>query len=534
MHAGGNRQLSVLRCVVVMMTLSAAVSASALDPWWDAAWQLRTPLRIEVGEQDYAAGYAGYTVSVAVPIAEWRAEGLLREDCGDLRLIRRVPPDDELIPFSLIACDDAAAVIAFALRADLEPGASDATSYRLYAGNPDAALSPVTAADAVYAYDLATDPDPLSTLTLGAPRGPLTRPDEPGLAMEDGALRFEFGDGEGVRLQLPATGPDLALDLTLDHTACYPLNMHSGIGVRGDGDDPSLGIWYLRGWNRRCGGAYSDDGVITVDGEPLEMPDIAAPVPASDHRISLSIRGGDPAALELIDGERALSLEPPTDSSGELTSIQLGQEDGRITHLRARRYTEPEPVVTVGRAVRRQLLEQVACEATLPHELVLDAPTMRWISDRMTLVLELAASATLEDPREARQLLRISAAGAGGILRLDLLPGRRPALQFATRNGSISISGGSALAPDATHRIMLRYDGEMVQLWLDGELTGSAPASGALRQGDGPFPGLESLAPRIRLQRLTLYGAAINRVELEQAAGTEPCPGGTEDPATED
>jgi hypothetical protein len=513
--------------VWLSLALAIALPVAALDSWWDAAWQLRTPLQVAVGEQPFASGYTGYTVTLAVPIDVWRAQGLLREDCGDLRVVRRVPPDDQVLPIQIDDCGAETATFSFMLRGDVTPGDAD-NSYWLYAGNPEAQAEPVESADAIYAYDLATDPDPLTTLTIAVPRAPLTLPEEPGLTTGDGALRFSFGDGLGARLILPVARGDLEVLLQMDHATCYPLNIRSGIGLRGDPADPEAGIWYLRGWNRNCGGGYSDDGQLRLFGDRYDPVAAPPPVPLLDHLISMRAHGNAPLQVQ-VDDQQIFSLShdgassEATSPSTASASIQIGQEDGRITILRARSYTEPEPVVIAGAATRRLLMERTRCEPSLPHELALEQANMAWVSDRMTVSLNLVVAATLEDPRGARQVLRISAAGSGGILRLDLLPGRQLSLQLATLNGVVQVDGTRPLVPDAEHLVILRYDGETLQLWLDGELAGSAPASGAVRRGDGPFTGLEGLSPRLQIRTLKIFGDAINRLELESSTAAESC-----------
>ena len=522
--APGRRACGVRRAACGVLAPSLALTsillstpAHALDPWWDDAWQLRAPLSIEVGGQVVHDGYPGYTVFLAVPLSDWRAQGLVRADCGDLRIVHRASTSDEPIPIALLDCSATSARVAFAMRSDPTPGTRDG-SYWLYAGNPDAAVEPPTRPDAVYTYDLASDPAPLATLVRKVPPTGLSAAGETALSYADGAIAYTLGDGQGVRLLLPDAGPDLELELTMDHLRCYPLNMRSGIGVRGDARDASAGLWYLRGWNRDCGGAYSFDGRVSVAGTRYGNTRPEHAVPATDHRIRLRIHGEDPAQLTIDDAAHRTRSELPTAAlTGTATSLLLGQEDGRISELRLRRYTDPEPAPTVGAPTRRLLLDLSACTDTLPHELALDAETMRWLSERMTLALEIAAAATLEDPRTPRQLLRVSTSGAGGIIRLDLLPGRLLRLLLATRNGVIEMSSTRAITVDATNRIWIRYDGETVQLWLDGEQVASAPASGALRRGDGPFPGLESLAPRVQLRSMTVYGEAMKRIQLEAA-----------------
>jgi hypothetical protein len=514
-----------VRLLMLSISLLGAPGAVALAPWWDAAWQLRIPLRVEVGTQTFGSGYAGYTVTARIPIADLLEQELLREDCADLRLIRRAPPADEAVPFLLHRCDAETATLSFMLHADLAPGTAD-TSHWLYAGNPEAEAETLTAANAVYAYDLASDPDPLGSLTIAAPRAPLVVPEEPQLTPEDGALGFSLGDGEGLRLILPTQSRGLEVILQMDHHNCFPLNMHSGIGVGGD-TDPEAGIWYLRGWNRACGGGYSDDAALRAGSALFEPSDTLGPVPTQDHRMQLRIVEEDPIRVHVVDGgstpHRMAVESDGVLAIGAIASVQIGQEGGRITTLRARRYTEPEPVVTAGTATRGLLLQRSSCDAALPHELALNAPVMAWISDRITVNLDLDVAATLEDPRSARQLLRVSAAGSGGILRLDLEPGRLPVLHLATQNGVVRVAGDTPLRTGARQHIVLRYDGETLQVWIDDELAGSAPADGMIRRGDGPFEGLEGLSPRVAIRSLAVYGEAINREELATDPSVQAC-----------
>lgn len=492
-----------------LLSLLSPRPAAGVAPWWDTSWQLRAPLTISVRPDAEVA--PGVTLALRVSLADWRRDGLVREDCGDLRLVLHAGQDVTVVPHALLRCDATAAELAFHLQRSMPVGGSDA-DYWLYAAAPDATTPTGAGHDAVFLYDLASDPDPLETLELADPAPPLRRPEDPQLRYEDGRLHYELGDGEGLRLLLPADSGDLALEAVIDHHACQPLNMRSGLALRTRADDPGSGIRQVRAWNQRCGGPYSDDGVVMHGDEALGGR-AEAPVPAAAHRLQLAVASvGD--ELEVRAGTRTVLRTAAAERDGDRPALLLGQDSGSVSLLRLRRVANEPPAVALGATERRLLASTTACDAGLPYESSLDASTVAWLGDRLTLRLDLDLAATLEDPRHPAQLLRLSAAGAGGVIRFDLLPGRQLRASLATRARTAELTARAAVAPGRTLRIELRYDGEELQLWSDGQLQARTALSGDLRRGDGPFDGLEGLGSRAAIRRIEVYGAALNRSEL--------------------
>ena len=164
---------------------------------------------------------------------------------------------------------------------------------------------------------------------------------------------------------------DVYIEIELFHSDCFPSNMVTGLVVRGiigsgTGASETANHYYLgqRGHQAECGAGYIGDGDIYKTERQIVAVDAPNPpaLPRSQWRKqALASVGVNPTQLTYWDSNTGWSQlgwpqstplvsGPDADDyeGAGFAGLWIAQDSGRFRTMLIRRYTNPEPVVTLG------------------------------------------------------------------------------------------------------------------------------------------------------------------------------------------
>jgi len=380
-----------LSMAALLCALAPAGALGGPASWWDADYGFRRQITLSTGPNDPDKGYAGYTARIpAFDTGALVAAGKLQADCDDLRVVRFDGASWSEVDRHVLGCDATATDIRFMLQADIAPSSSD-TSYFLYYGNPSAgAPAPLGTGNVYLWYDDATVDRSGSYVRGRVDPWHGSGWDDSLVWNPAGYYVYDNGDNftSGYRRALDER--DVYVEAEFFHTGCYPVNMTSGVLVRGIVDSGSGGSeqsdhYYAsnRGHQDACGSGYAEDGdifetdrtVAAVDG-----PNPPAIAVGQWRKQALAAWQVNPTELKFWDADAGWAA-PGWPGAGELlasgsdaddyegrgfVALMTAQDQARVRNMLVRRYVEPEPTLSVG-------AEEV------------DAGSFKMESDRVTL-----------------------------------------------------------------------------------------------------------------------------------------------------
>ena len=362
--------------IACLLASGAVVAATTL--WWDTNYLLRFNIDVAVGINTPDKGYAGYTARiVSLDTQALIAAGEMLADCSDLRITYYDGLAWQELPRHVLNCNAATTDIRFMLAADIPAGSSD-DNYYLYYNNPSpAAVPPVSTTNVYLWYDDASV-DRSSQYTRGRIDAWHGSGWDNSLGWNAaGYYTYDTGDNFTSGYRRAIDERDVYGEAEWYHTGCYRLNITTGMLVRGiitsgSGGSESSNHYYAT--NRGefpaspcTAGGYAEDGDIiedfrtttTVNGP--NPPDVT---PNTWRRQGLAAWLTSPTNLAYFDENNSANWSAigfpsatnlhvsGTDSASQNTgrgfaAIQTAQDRARVRNILFRRYTNPEPALTL-------------------------------------------------------------------------------------------------------------------------------------------------------------------------------------------
>jgi len=336
-------------------------------PWWNASWAYARRLTVTVGADPPYNGYAGYSAWVTLDTSDATR---FRGDCADLRIVYWDGTGNVELDRDLYGCGTAATQVWFRLRTDIATSSSDG-DYYLYYGNASAGAPPADRSR-VYLWwdDFSTDP-----FTAGSPRYSRVKAvdihgDAYVLPLYDAAnQRVVFDTGDNFTSDIYIDNASFSngeqdVFLQVDHFAdlSYPTNATDALVARVSALNTTSTHEYLHFSH----GSYPSSPGCTIDswgagGERNTLCGGIAPP------IYWGFNVTETWAWALSDTTHRFWRDPATTFAspdpngrtqlltGTLSAPQAGyvglapaQTRGWWDNFLVRRYTEPEPVTTLG------------------------------------------------------------------------------------------------------------------------------------------------------------------------------------------
>jgi hypothetical protein len=352
--------------------IDAASSDATVTDWWDDSYTQRSRITITTGPNTPEKGYAGYTAQLSLDTASLVLADKMQADCDDLRVVFWDGSAWHELPHHLLECNTNSSDLRFAVREDIAASTADDRYYLYYANSAASAPAALAPTD-VYLWHDDASVDRLADYDTGLidTWGSTNTWVEKTTWNAAGYYDYLTDNDEVSSFRRPVDERDVYVEVELFHTACYPSNMVTGVIARGiiaggSGGGETADHYYLaqRGHQAECGGGYGTDGdvfkterqIVAIDG-----PDPAA-IPRSQWRKqAMATHGinptqitfwdndagwpamGWPASSELVTGTDADDYE-----GAGFAGLWIAQDSGRFRGMLIRRYTDPEPAVTVG------------------------------------------------------------------------------------------------------------------------------------------------------------------------------------------
>ena len=260
-HKSISRSLQTfLLCTILFVVFGTELVMA--QTWWDTNYTKRRPLTVTTGSLTPDKGYQDYTVRLATyDTASLVTAGELQSNCEDLRLIYWNGAMNTEIPRHLIDCNSTTTDIRFAIQTAQTASSSDA-GYYLYYNNAIAGAPPPVTPTNVYLWYDDVSVNRFSSYTTG--RGDNwhgSAGQNTFVYNANGYYTYNTGDNRTNSFRIGVDERDVYVEAEFYHTACYPLNMTTGVIARGiiasgTGDGESSNHYYAtsRGHNSACGG----------------------------------------------------------------------------------------------------------------------------------------------------------------------------------------------------------------------------------------------------------------------------------------
>ena len=365
-----------------LLALGASQADGATNLWWDTAYLQRFNVAVSTGAVSPDKGYDGYTARVAVlDTAALIAAGEMQSDCSDLRVVYYDGLAWTELPRHVLDCNTATTDVRFMLTADI-PASSQDDNYYLYFDNAaPGPLPPMNETNVYLWYDDASV-NRIGSYTRGridAWHG--TGWDDSLNYAAAGFYRYDNGDNFTSGYRRSVDERDVYIEAEFFHIACYPLNMTTGLIVRGSitsgsGGSESSDSYYAsnRGELQNSGPAsgctadgYTHDGsIIKNDRENVVVTGTnPGDVPRRTwRRQALAAWSVGPTNLAFWDEDDASNWDAPgfpsaanlqvqgTDGVAEVSgrgfaAIMTAQDRARVRGILIRRYVSVEPVLTL-------------------------------------------------------------------------------------------------------------------------------------------------------------------------------------------
>lgn len=344
-------------------------------PWWDDAWGARRGLAVTTGPRRPDKGYAGYTVRLSPLDTEaLMAGGLLASNCNDLRVATWDGSAWTERAHHLIGCGTSAAELRFALPVDLNDNETWRDAF-LYYDNPSASPPAPLATTDVYLWWDDGSGDRAADYDHGRMDAWLASGHDDSLAWnQSGYYEYATGDDTQSSYRRPVDERDVLVEAEWMHTGCWTNNMQSAVCARGiiesgSGASEAANHYYCttRAQNPDCNnndqGIYDGD-IVKTDNETIALQGDSDPPPiVTDQwrKQALAVFATQPAELRFWDsddGWPALAFPPSSqmqasgsdanDYAGRgFAGVMTAQDAARLRNIVIRRYTEPEPTVTL-------------------------------------------------------------------------------------------------------------------------------------------------------------------------------------------
>jgi peptidoglycan hydrolase-like protein with peptidoglycan-binding domain len=344
-------------------TFSTAADFS--PPWWDGSYGYRQQITVTTGTNSPFNGYTGYSVQFTTDTATLIDDSKLRADCDDLRIAFWSGSLWTELDRDLYSCDAANTEVWFQLQEDIA-ASSSAANYYLYYGNASASDPPANRSN-VYLHYNDWSTDRLSEYAIGRQDDWHGTGSYTGFTWDSGNERvnFDTSDDSTGGLRLPSFGErDVYVEQLVRYTGCFEADITQGLTARYLGDGTSSDNWYafVQANSTGCSsGPYTNpvmqkdtrtDGGFCGSGAGSEWA-----LDGSTHRQAFAIWGVNDTNMKgWLDksprkpseaADLACSDASDHENAGDVAWMQA-QVTGSFDDFLVRRYTEPEPTISLG------------------------------------------------------------------------------------------------------------------------------------------------------------------------------------------
>ncbi|MEM7765127.1 MAG: hypothetical protein AAF290_13755 [Pseudomonadota bacterium] len=348
--------------------------------WWDDSYVYRQNVAVVTGANIPDRGYDGYTLrTTALNTQTLISTGQMRADCNDLRVAYYDGTVWQELDRHVLGCNSGQTDIRFRSPTALAGSATDDDFY-IYYGNAGApAPNPLTPTNVYLWFDDASV-DRSGSYIRGRVDNFHGNGWDNTLAFNPaGYYTYRNGDNFTSGYRLAVDERDVFIEAEFFHTDCFPINMTTGVLVRGiiqsgSGGSETSNHYYTtnRGEFPQSGcnnaNGYAHDGAIMrrqrnqiAVSPPANPGDI---VPNVWRRQALAAFGGGPTSLRFWDEDNSLAwdalgfpnagnLLATGDDNENITgrgfvAVMTAQDQARLRNVLVRRYVEPEPVLNLG------------------------------------------------------------------------------------------------------------------------------------------------------------------------------------------
>ncbi|MEO1595907.1 MAG: hypothetical protein AAFS02_11765 [Pseudomonadota bacterium] len=361
------------------LVFAAGAAQGATSEWWDTDWGLRRNVAVSTGPVAPDKGYAGYTLRVSpLDTQSLIAAGELQNDCDDLRIVYFNGTGWQDLPRHVIGCNTAQTDIRFAAPIGL-PNSATNDDFYLYYDNASAPAPVALSTTNVYLwYDDASVNRAASYVRGRVDPWHGSGWDNTLAWNAAGYYTYRNGDNFTSGYRRAVDERDVFIEAEFFHVDCFPINMTTGVLVRGiiqSGSGGSENSNHYYASNRGefpqsgCGNAngYTHDGAImrrqrnqiaVQNGNPGDI------VPNQWRRQALAAFGANPTSLRFWDEDssafwaadafpNAGNLQAQGTDNQNVTNrgfvaVMTAQDQARLRNIYVRRYVEPEPVAALG------------------------------------------------------------------------------------------------------------------------------------------------------------------------------------------
>lgn len=366
---------------IVAAAMAFIHSAHAItSDWWDTTYLYRQNVAVVTGAITPDRGYDGYTLrSIGLNTQALISTGQMQTSCADLRVAFYDGVAWQELDRHVLGCNTTQTDIRFRSPVALA-GASVQDDFYFYYGNATAGTPNPLDTDNVYLwFDDASVNRSASYIRGRVDNFHGNGWDNSLTYNPAGFYTYSNGDNRTSGYRLAVDERDVYIEAEFFHTDCFPINMTTGVLVRGiiqngTGGSESSNHYYTT--NRGefpeagCGNAngYTHDGAIMrrqrnqIAVAPVSNPgDITA---NAWRRQGLAAYGGGPTQLRFWDADNsALWSALGFPNSGNLlasgsdnqnvtnrgfVAVMTAQDQARLRNILVRRYVEPEPAITLG------------------------------------------------------------------------------------------------------------------------------------------------------------------------------------------
>ena len=450
-------------CVVLLVP---AIAGAATSLWWDTSYPRRFRVDVTTGAVSPDRGYDGYTARIpALDTAALIAAGTMQADCSDLRILYYDGLAWTELPRHVIDCDTATTDIRFMLTADIAASGLD-DNYYLYHGNPSAGAPPAMNETNVYLWYDDTSIDRSGSYIRGRIDPWHGTGWDDSLRYQGGVYRYDNGDNFTSGYRRDVDERDVYIEAEFRHDRCYPLNITTGLMVRGtiaggSGGSESSDNYYASnrgefpnvGQGRNCtADGYVHDGSI-VKNERTNIgvtgtnpPDV---VRNRWRRQGLAAWSAAPTNLAFWDEDdtdnwsalgypSAANLQVAgADGSNDNTNrgfaaVMTAQDRARLRSILIRRYVGSEPVLSLTAELLSPVLALTKSALTVfdPVNNSVDAKAIpgAWVEYTLTAINSGAGSSDpdsviVTEPLPTGVSLFVGDLGAGGSGPVDFTDG---------------------------------------------------------------------------------------------------------------
>lgn len=370
------KKITAVAALLVASSGAQAITSS----WWDTDYTYRQNVAVQTGANTPERGYAGYTLrSVGLDTQALISTSQMRSDCNDLRVLFFDGVAWQELDRHVLGCNTTQTDIRFASPVALA-GASTEDNFYIYYGNATAGAPAALATSNVYLwFDDASVNRSASYIRGRVDNFHGNGWDNSLVYNAAGYYTYSTGDNFTSGYRLAVDERDVFIEAEFFHTDCFPINMTTGVLVRGiiqsgSGSSESSNHYYTT--NRGefpqsgCGNAngYGHDGAIMrrqrnqiAVSPPANPGDIT---PNTWRRQALAAFGGGPTQLRFWDednsafwaalgfpdaGNILASGTDNQDVTGRgFVAVMTAQDQARLRNILVRRYVEPEPLITLG------------------------------------------------------------------------------------------------------------------------------------------------------------------------------------------